>query len=175
MIILLMRHGEKLNNKLSKDGVIRSKYLSEYFRHHRPTDVPMPTHVIAMKPRKKTSSTRCINTVTIFAKEMNLPLYIKFTREEIKPLVKFIKSWPMHSVPLICWEHHWLVNIARELDIPVMNWNSTPCVCNVDTKAFNILWKITSCLFESYNTFDVEHGKIIHYFHPLKEKFWLCV
>ena len=172
MEILLIRHGEKYKSVLSEDGIARSKNMTEYFRHHRPGDVSMPTHVIAMKPRKKTSSTRCVDTVATFAKENNLPLYVIFTREEIKPLVKFIKTLPKHSVPLICWEHHWLVNIARELDVPVLNWNITPMTLNVDTKVFNVLWKITSYLFESYNTFDVDDGYISYYFHPLREKYY---
>ncbi|AGE54870.1 phosphoglycerate mutase [Paramecium bursaria Chlorella virus NYs1] len=170
MQILLMRHGEKYKNVLSEDGQMRAKNMTEYFRHHRPFDVSFPTHVIAMKPKKKTSSTRCIDTVSQFAKENKLPLYVIFTREEINPLMRFIRKLPKHSVPLICWEHHWIVNIARELEFPVLNWNDTPMTLNVDTKVFNVLWKITSCVFESYNTFDVDNGHISYYFHPLKQK-----
>jgi len=173
MKILLMRHGEKFEDRLSEDGIIRSKYLAEYFMHYRPMDVPMPTHVIAMKPKKETSSRRCIDTVELFAKELNLPMYVAFTRGEIEPLVKFIETLPHDSVPLVCWEHHKLVDIARMFDVPVLNWNSTPITLDIDTKVFNILWMITQWTFESYNTFDVINGTIVHYFHPLRQKIQL--
>lgn len=47
-----MRHGEKLDNELSEEGCIRAEYLPEYFLKHRPKGVPLPTHMISMKPNK---------------------------------------------------------------------------------------------------------------------------
>jgi len=169
-MILLMRHGEKLNKELSSQGHIRADYLPTYFRDFRPDGVALPTHLISMKP-KGHSSRRCVDTMIPMARDLETELIVKSTREQVSELVKYVKKLPADAVPLICWEHHFLVHIARELGFPVLNWNDKPFSNKRDTKAFNIIWKIDGDVFESFDTFDIDHGHIVHYFHPLRERY----
>jgi hypothetical protein len=169
-MILLMRHGEKLNKELSSQGHIRADYLSTYFRNFRPDGVNLPTHLISMKP-KRHSSRRCVDTMIPMARDFETELIVKFTREQVSELVKYVKKLPIDAVPLICWEHHFLVHIARELGFSVLNWNDQPFSNERDTKAFNILWKVDGDVFESFDTFDIDHGHIVHYFNPLRQRY----
>lgn len=167
-IVLLMRHGEKYFGELSDDGIHRANFLPEYFLNYRPEGVKFPTVVIAMKPKHKFSSTRCVDTALPLVKAFNLPFIVEFTIHDTKKLIDYIKKMN-YSVFFIIWEHVCLVQIAKALGAPVKNWNSTPISCAVDTKSFNILWKIERNTFESFNTFDVKNKQISHFMFPKKE------
>ena len=170
-VVLLMRHGEKYESVLSDTGEIRASYLATYFRNFRPDDVPFPTHLISMKP-KKHSSWRCVETLLPMSRECHMPLHILFHREETRELVEYVKTLGPDAVPLICWEHKAMVTIAREFGFPVLNWNDMPFANHEDSKAFNVLWKLHKNEFESYHTFDIDtHGNISHYCHPLVQRF----
>lgn len=169
-MILLMRHGEKLDKELSSQGHIRADYLPTYFRDFRPDGVPFPTHLISMKP-KRHSSRRCVDTMIPMARDFEMKLIVEFTREQVGELVNYVKHLPNDAIPLICWEHHFLVHIARELGFHTLNWNDRPFTNERDTKAFNILWKIDGDVFESFNTFDINDGHIVHFFHPLRQRY----
>jgi hypothetical protein len=171
-VILLMRHGEKFEDELSEEGWIRAHYLSEYFLEHRPRGVSFPTHLISMKPNKPSSSRRCIDTLVPMMRDFRMTLHVEFKREEVKELVDYILNLPRDSVVLVCWEHHYIVNIAREFGFPVMNWNDTPITNDKDTKQFNILWKIKNNEFKSFLTFDIEQdGSSSVFLHPLRQEY----
>jgi hypothetical protein len=166
-----MRHGEKQGGDLSVDGQLRAKFVPEYFKEFRPDGVPFPTHIISMKPQHETSSRRCIDTLIPMMRTFCMTLHIEIKRDDVEQLVNYIQSLPESSVVLVCWEHHSLVFIARALGFPVMNWNETPFTINIDTKRFDILWKIDEDLFESFMTFSIEDDKMSFYLHPLRQRF----
>jgi hypothetical protein len=166
-----MRHGEKLRGDLSPNGLRRAKYLPTYFRDFRPDGVPFPTHLIAMKSKHRSSSRRCIDTMIPMMREFSMSLNIEFTRENVTGLVNYIKSLPDDAVALVCWEHHWAVNIVRSLGFPVMDWNETPITDHVDSKAFDLLWKIDGNKFESFATFAIDDGRPSIYCHPLRQTY----
>ena len=166
-----MRHGEKLRGELSKDGVRRSKYFPTYFRDFRPDGVPFPTHLVSMKSKHRSSSHRCIDTMIPMMREFRTSLNIEFTREDIFGLVNHIKVLPDDAVVLICWEHHWLVNIVKALGFPVLDWNATPISDPVDSQRFDLLWKIDGNTFESFATFAMDDGRPSIYCHPLRQTY----
>jgi hypothetical protein len=166
-----MRHGEKLDSELSETGHIRADYLPEYFLKHRPKGVPLPTHLVSMKPNKPSSSRRCVDTLIPMMRDFRMTLHVEFKREEVKELVNYSLDLPRDSVVLVCWEHRYIVNIAREFGFPVLNWNDTPITNDEDTKQYNILWKIENNEFKSFLTFDIEYKSPSVYLHPLRQEY----
>ncbi|AGE56158.1 phosphoglycerate mutase [Paramecium bursaria Chlorella virus NE-JV-1] len=171
-IFLLMRHGEKHDGELSDKGHARAEYLPEYFLKHRPKGVPMPTHLISMKPKYETSSRRCIDTLTPMMRKLGTTLLVEYEREETRELIRYLMNLPQDSVVLVCWEHNYIVNIARELGFPVLNWNDTPISNERDTKRFDVLWMIKDKKLESFLTFAVEDDLTPSvYLHPMRQKY----
>jgi hypothetical protein len=99
-----------------------------------------------------------------------MTLHIEFKRDDVDRLVKYIRNLPKSSVVLVCWEHHYLVFIARALGFQVMDWSDTPFSIDIDSKQFDILWKIDGDLFESFVTFAIDEGDISLYLHPLRQR-----
>ena len=169
---VLIRHGEKdAGSHLSADGKARSEALIEYLYENRPDGVPFPTHVVAMKQKSSTSSTRCVDTVLPFVYESRLPLFADITRDHVSKLVAHLKGLPRDAVVLVCWEHKKLVDIARELGAPVRNWSATPIAADFDTKAYDVLWLIRPNEFRSYNTFGVRDGIVTRPARILRESY----
>jgi hypothetical protein len=167
-----MRHGEKLRGELSPDGIRRANYLPTYFKDFRPDDIPFPTHLIAMKPKHRSSTHRCVDTMIPMMRTFGMTLTIEFTREDVSGLVIHLRSLPDDAVALVCWEHHVIVDIAQALGIPTLNWNKTPITDSKDSFGFDILWKISDggkYRFESYETFAMDHGRPSIYCHPLRQ------
>ena len=169
-VILLMRHGEKHNGELSAKGRERAKFFPKYFKDFRPDGVPFPTHLISMKSNRVSSPHRCIDTMIPMMRTFGMTLHIEFKIYEVDKLVKYIRNLPKSSVVLVCWEHHYLVFIARALGFPVMDWSDTPFSTDIDTMRFDILWKIDGDLFESFVTFATDDGNISLYLHPLRQR-----
>jgi len=169
-VVLLIRHGEKKGNDLSKTGRKRAEFLPDYFKKFRPTDVPLPTHLVSMRPKHRSSSRRCVDTLIPMMREMRMSLVVEFDREEVDVLVSFVERLPQEAVVLICWEHHWIVEIARALGFNVLNWNDTPFSNCQDSKAFDVLWKIDGLSFESFVTYSVTRDGVAVYEDPLRER-----
>lgn len=169
-VVLLIRHGEKHKNKLSEEGKTRARFLPTYFERHRPNDVPLPTHLVSMRPKHDSSSRRCIDTLVPTMRKLRTSLVVEFDREDIDRVVTFVRDLPEDACVLICWEHRWLVRIARSLGYPVLGWNDTPFSRDDDSKAFDILWKIDDESFESFVTFSVTKKNVLVYENPLRER-----
>lgn len=169
-VVLLIRHGEKKGNDLSKIGRKRAEFLPKYFKKHRPSEVPLPTHLVSMRPKHRSSSRRCVDTLIPMMRKMRMSLVVEFDREEVDVLVSFVERLPQEAVVLICWEHHWIVEIARALGFNALNWNDTPFSNDEDSKAFDILWKIDGLTFESFVTYSVTIDGTTVYEEPLRER-----
>jgi hypothetical protein len=169
MHVLLMRHGEKRYGRLSDAGRLRALEMCNYFDH---ADVPKPTHIIAMKPKHVTSSTRCVDTAFPMSVRWGIPTTIRFTKNQVNELVSYIDDLPDSAVVLVIWEHRYLVKIATALGVPVRDWNETPLRNAKDTDRFDVLWSIEDKRFDSYVTFAISATKEIEYYlMPLKERY----
>lgn len=105
--VLIIRHAEKpkSGNHLSPIGREHARVLVNYFGSS--PEVPIPDVIIAMAPGSEDESMRPIETVTPLAEKLNLKIRAKYSRNEIKHLVKKVlnsKKYDGKTV-LICWEH----------------------------------------------------------------------
>jgi hypothetical protein len=171
--IIFIRHGEKTEMKdgkmvvepihLSTQGKQRAQGYIEYFEQNHASSVHVPDLIYAMKQKNRSSSDRCHETVLPLATRFKLPITMKYTRDEIKKVVKDINKSGKDKIVLVCWEHDALVDIAKGFGAPVKVWGLHP-MCEEQKDNYNAMWVLTrdgqNTTFEVFATFDIdEHGQ----------------
>ncbi|ORX77673.1 hypothetical protein BCR32DRAFT_328847 [Anaeromyces robustus] len=131
-IIMLLRHGEKLDDSmvyLSNQGIARSECLAEKFG----TVFYPPNKIYSQCPNEEKPSTRPRDTATPIAQKFNLNITLYYNKGQADALVKDIKQSP-EEIVLVSWSNDELNNIAKEFGIP-----NPPAW---DGKIFDQLWII---------------------------------
>lgn len=163
--VIMIRHGEKANEQvhLSQQGQTRASELPNFFIHHRPNGLMLPTALIVMKQKSSDNSNRPYETIQPLAQALNLQISDDFTQEQIDEVVHQIKHTDTHAL-LVCWEHEALVKIAKGLDIDVKHWGIDPMNGKKDeSDCFDAIWVLDDNHFKVFRQFDVNEACDISY------------
>ena len=147
--VILIRHGEKKKRStvLSSKGQLRANELPNFFIKNI-IPIKVPEIIIAMKQRNKHTSNRPLETVLPLAEQLKIPI-IQFAKRKINKVVEFIKSNP-ESCILICWEHFYLVKIAKRITkLNNLKWGMH------SKNGYTPVWLKTDTTFEIYDQFSV--------------------
>jgi len=134
-IIMIIRHGEKLNNQiknLSPKGEARAKCLIDIFGHNG--IYVSPEKIFAQNPTNKKQSTRPRDTVIPLARSLNLTVDLSYSNHKIIKLTKDIIRSP-EEIILVSWSKENIPEIARRLGVvnPPLKWG----------KSFDKIWIIS--------------------------------
>lgn len=118
--ILIIRHAEKPDkgNDLSPEGYEHAQKLVAYFEHDAAvTRYGTPFAIFAMDHSSDDESRRPVETVTPLATALGLKIHDKFGKNDLKEISQKVLNDPKYDgkMVLICWEHHVIPNLAREL------------------------------------------------------------
>jgi len=134
-IVYLIRHGEKLNDKvtnLSLKGEARASCLINIFGNNG--TLPSPNKIYAQNPTEKKQSTRPKDTVIPLSDHLGLQLDLSYTSGKVKKLASDIMTIP-NEVVLVSWSNDKIPEIAEQLGIAnPPDW---------DSKVFDDIWVLT--------------------------------
>jgi len=134
-LIYLIRHGEKLNDKvtnLSPKGEARASCLINVFGNNG--TLPSPQKIYAQNPTEKKQSTRPKDTVIPLSDHLGLELDLSFTSGKVKNLAKDIMTIP-DDIVLVSWSNDKIPDIAEQLGIVnAPDW---------DNKVFDDIWVLS--------------------------------
>jgi len=134
-LIYLIRHGEKLNDKvtnLSPKGEARASCLINVFGNNG--TLPSPQKIYAQNPTEKKQSTRPKDTVIPLSDHLGLPLDLSFTSGKVKKLANAIMTIP-DDIVLVSWSNDKIPEIAEQLGIVnAPDW---------DSKVFDDIWVLS--------------------------------
>jgi len=134
-LIYIIRHGEKLNDKvtnLSPKGEARASCLINVFGNNG--TLPSPQKIYAQNPTEKKQSTRPKDTVIPLSDHLGLELDLSFTSGKVKKLANDIMSIP-DDIVLVSWSNDKIPDIAEELGIAnAPDW---------DNKVFDDIWVLS--------------------------------
>jgi len=134
-LIYLIRHGEKLNDKvtnLSPKGEARASCLINVFGNNG--TLPSPQKIYAQNPTEKKQSTRPKDTVIPLSDHLGLELDLSFTSGKVKNLANAIMTIP-DNIVLVSWSNDKIPEIAEQLGIAnAPDW---------DSKVFDDIWVLS--------------------------------
>ncbi|ORX43934.1 hypothetical protein BCR36DRAFT_586399 [Piromyces finnis] len=116
-LIMIIRHGEKLNDKvtnLSEKGQARADCLIEAFGQNGVYATPQK--IFAQSPSEKKQSTRPRDTVIPLANSLGLQVDLSYTSNKVKKLANDIEN-SSEEVILISWSSDKIKDIAEKFGI----------------------------------------------------------
>jgi hypothetical protein len=124
--VILIRHAEKSNGRLSSKGESRAEAYVGYFTGQpmRPK-VGLPTAIYAFRPQGHKHDVRGVETMTPLSDAIKIPITTTFSKKQVKALVTEIMNDPAYDdrTVLICWEHKHIPLIAAAFGVKsVPNW-----------------------------------------------------
>jgi hypothetical protein len=144
--IIFLRHAEKplLGPELNARGWERAQALVTLFTHDpRVREHGPVVAIFAMRPGKAGGSVRAMQTMEATGRALGVTPDLRFTREEIAPLVRVIRETRAFDgkTVVVCWEHKVIPDMLK-----ACGWTSGPRKWN--ESAYDRLWLL-----------DFENGK----------------
>jgi len=121
-LVLIIRHAEKPPEEarsvhLSAEGKKRAEVLPQLFQtsKKRPDPFPAPDFIFAAQNSKH--SHRSVETVTILAKKLKLPINSNYPDDDFARLAHELFKNPKYASKtiLICWHHGTIPQLAKQL------------------------------------------------------------
>ncbi|KAL6599191.1 hypothetical protein U3516DRAFT_913076 [Neocallimastix sp. 'constans'] len=172
-VIMIIRHGEKINDKvtnLSDKGKARAECLVEAFGNNGVYVTPQK--IYAQRPTENRHSTRPRDTVIPLAKSLGLEVDLTYSSGKFKKLVKEIEN-SSEEIFLISWANDKIDNIAKEFKIKkIPKW---------DSEVFDDIWVITddnTSIFKNGKNVTpaiTYHGKKNYEMFIVKENIDQCI
>jgi len=134
-LIMIIRHGEKLNDKvtnLSPQGEARAKCLINVFGNNG--NYATPQKIYAQNVTEKKQSTRPRDTVIPLAQELKLEVDLNYSSGKVKKLANDILNSP-EEIILVSWSNDKIPEIVEQFGISnVPDW---------DNDTFDEIWMIS--------------------------------
>jgi hypothetical protein len=136
--IIFLRHAEKpeVGFELNERGRARAGALAGLLTHDvRALEHGPAAAIFAMRPHGKKGSVRAIQTMEPAARALGLTPDTRFTRDEIAPLVRAIRSATAYDnkTVIICWEHDVIPDMLK-----AFGWTTGPATWS--GKSYDRLW-----------------------------------
>jgi hypothetical protein len=165
--VYIIRHCEKYKNKdmgLSKQGIIHSNYLVDYFKNFT---YGAPKVIYAETSRTE----RSIDTGIPLSIELHIPMFNYWRSNDITNVANIVmNNLNIYQHVLIIWEHHYIPLLATKLGCKTCtSWNKNPTSYKTDDTLYYMTWilKYTSndveFNYDPQNFTDIKIEKINHW------------